>query len=54
MCLLIGSLFIANELTVAFDRPVAVLFIAAMVALIGTYVLLVMEIFVAQHSINPT
>ena len=54
VCLRIGSLFIANELEMAFDRPVAVLFIAAMAALIGTYVLLVIEIFVAQHSINPT
>lgn len=38
----------------ALDPPVAVLFIAAMAALIGTYLLLVMEIFVAQHSIDPT
>ncbi|HEY2257494.1 MAG TPA: DUF2721 domain-containing protein [Variovorax sp.] len=54
VCLLIGSLFVANELELSFDRPVAVLFIAAMLALIVTYVLMLVEIFVTQHSINPT
>lgn len=54
VCLLIGSLFVANELGLAFDRPVAVLFLSAMGALIGTYLLMLVEIFVAQHSINPT
>jgi hypothetical protein len=54
VCLLIGSLFVANELEIEFDRPVAVLFIVAMLTLIATYVLMLVEIFVAQHSINPT
>jgi hypothetical protein len=54
VCLLIGSLFVANELELSFDSQVAVLFIAAMLALIVTYVLMLIEIFVTQHSINPT
>lgn len=54
VCLLIGSLFLANELGIDFDRPVAVLFILAMLALIATYLLMLVEIFVAQRSINPT
>jgi hypothetical protein len=54
VCLLIGSLFLANELELAFDQPVAVLFVVAMVALIVTYGLLLTEIFVAQHCIHPT
>jgi len=54
VCLLIGSLFLANELAIEFDRPVAVLFIVAMLTLIATYLLMLVEIFVAQHSINPT
>ncbi|QHJ01261.1 DUF2721 domain-containing protein [Xylophilus rhododendri] len=54
VCLLIGSLFMANELEIDFDRPVALLFIVAMLTLIATYVLMLVEIFVAQHSINPT
>jgi Protein of unknown function (DUF2721) len=54
VCLLIGSLFVANELELSFDTQVAVLFIAAMLALIVTYVLMLVEIFVTQHSINPT
>jgi hypothetical protein len=54
VCLLIGSLFLANELEIDFDRPVAALFIAAMLTLIATYLLMLVEIFVAQRSINPT
>lgn len=54
VCLLIGSLFVANELGLSFDRPVAVLFVVAMLALIATYALLLVEIFVTQRSINPT
>jgi hypothetical protein len=54
VCLLIGLLFLTNELAIAFDRPVAVLFIAAMLALIATYGLLLVEIFVAQHSLHPS
>ena len=54
VCLLIGSLFLANELEIEFDRPVAVLFIIAMLTLIATYLLMLVEIFVAQRSINPT
>jgi hypothetical protein len=33
---------------------VAVLFVVAMLALIATYRLLLVEIFVTQNSINPT
>lgn len=54
VCLLIGSLFVANELGLSFDRPVALLFVVAMLALIATYALLLVEIFVTQRSINPT
>ncbi len=54
VCVLIGSLFVGNELEIAFDRPVAVLFILAMLGLVGTYLLLLVEIFIAQRSINPT
>lgn len=54
VCLLIGSLFLANELEIEFDRPVAALFIVAMLTLIATYLLMLVEIFVAQRSINPT
>ncbi|HVR49958.1 MAG TPA: DUF2721 domain-containing protein [Pseudorhodoferax sp.] len=54
VCLLIGSLFVANELGLSFDRPVAVLFVVAMLALIATYALLLVEVFVTQRSINPT
>lgn len=54
VCVLIGSLFVGNELEFAFDRPVAVLFILAMLGLVGTYLLLLVEIFIAQRSINPT
>lgn len=54
VCVLIGSLFLGNELEFPFDRPVAVLFILAMLGLVGTYLLLLVEIFIAQRSINPT
>lgn len=54
VCLLIGLLFLTNELAIAFDRPVAVLFIVAMLALIATYWLLLVEIFVAQRSLHPS
>jgi hypothetical protein len=54
VCLLIGLLFLTNELGIAFDRPVAVLFMAAMLALIATYGLLLVEIFVAQRSLHPS
>ncbi|WP_198971643.1 DUF2721 domain-containing protein [Xylophilus sp. ASV27] len=54
VCLMIASLFLANELGIAFDRPVAVLFVTAMAALITTYGLMLIEIFIAQRSINPT
>jgi hypothetical protein len=54
VCTLIGSLFVGNELEIAFDRPVAVLFILAMLGLVATYTLLLVEIFMAQRSINPT
>ncbi|WP_420226795.1 DUF2721 domain-containing protein [Pigmentiphaga litoralis] len=54
VCVLIGSLFVGNELEIPFDRPVAVLFILAMLGLIATYTLLLVEIFITQRSINPT
>lgn len=54
VCVLIGSLFLGNELEFPFDRPVAVLFILAMLGLVATYLLLLVEIFIAQRSINPT
>jgi len=54
VCILIGSLFVGNELQIPFDRPVAVLFILAMLGLIATYTLLLVEIFITQRSINPT
>lgn len=54
VCLLIGSLFVANELALVFDRPVALLFVFAMLALIATYALLLVEVFVTQRSIHPT
>lgn len=54
VCLLIASLFLGNELEIQFDRPVAALFVLAMLTLIATYLLMLWEIFVAQHSINPT
>ncbi len=54
VCLLIGLLFLANELGGGLDRAVELLFALAMVGLIVTYLLLLVEIFVAQKSINPT
>ena len=53
ICVLVGTLFLGNELGLAADRMVAALFTLAMAALIGTYGLLLFEIFVAQRSINP-
>ncbi|SIL13844.1 Protein of uncharacterised function (DUF2721) [Mycobacteroides abscessus subsp. abscessus] len=54
VCILIGSLFVGNELEIPFDRPVAVLFILAMLGLIATYTLMLVEIFITQRSVNPT
>ncbi|MFT3718053.1 DUF2721 domain-containing protein [Pseudorhodoferax sp.] len=54
VCVLIGSLFLGNELAIPFDRPVAALFVLAMLGLIATYVLMLVDIYMAQHSINPT
>jgi len=53
VCVLIGSLFLGNELGIPFDRMVASLFVLAMLGLIATYTLMLMEIYLAQHSINP-
>lgn len=54
VCFLIVSLFVGNELGIAFDRPVAGLFVLAMLGLVATYTLMLVEIYLAQHSINPT
>lgn len=54
VCFLIVALFVGNELGIAFDRPVAGLFVLAMLGLVGTYTLMLVEIYLAQHSINPT
>ncbi len=54
VCVLIGSLFLGNELGIPFDRVVASLFVLAMLGLIATYTLMLVEIYLAQHSINPT
>ncbi|WP_343593594.1 DUF2721 domain-containing protein [Paracidovorax wautersii] len=53
VCVLIGSLFLGNELGIPFDRMVASLFVLAMLGLIATYTLMLVEIYLAQHSINP-
>jgi hypothetical protein len=54
VCILIGSLFVGNELEVPFDRFVAILFVLAMLGLVATYTLFLIEIFLAERSINPT
>lgn len=50
--LIIMALFIGDALGLALDRLVALLFVVAMLALIGSYSFLLREIFIATRSLS--
>lgn len=50
--LIIVALFIGDALGLALDRLIAVLFVVAMLALIGSYTFLLREIFIATRSLS--
>ncbi|NMM36330.1 MAG: DUF2721 domain-containing protein [Glaciimonas sp.] len=50
--LIIVALFIGDALGLALDRLIAVLFVVAMLALIGSYSFLLREIFIATKSLS--
>ncbi len=52
VCITIASLFLGNALTLGLSQFIAVLFIFAMLALIGGFVYLLREVFVATSSMS--
>lgn len=52
ICLVIGLLFLGDTTNLPLDRYIAALFISAMVALIGAFVYLLREIFVASATLR--
>jgi hypothetical protein len=52
VCLLIATLFLGSLLGLSLVAPLAGLFIASMLALIGAYIEFLREIFLATHSLR--
>lgn len=52
VCIVIASLFVGSALGVKFDRLIATLFIVAMLSLIGSFIYLLREIFVATRTMS--
>jgi len=52
ICLVIGLLFLGDTTNLPLDRYIAALFVSAMVALIGSFVYLLREIFVASTTLR--
>ena len=52
ICLVIGLLFLGDTTDLPLDRYIAALFVSAMVALIGSFVYLLREIFVASATLR--
>jgi hypothetical protein len=52
VCLLVAILFIANLVSMNFAKPVAILFVMAMVALICGLLLFLVEITIARRSVR--
>jgi hypothetical protein len=52
ICLVIGLLFLGDTTDLPLDRYIAALFVSAMVALIGAFVYLLREIFVASATLR--
>ena len=52
ICIVIGLLFLGDTTNLPLDRHIAALFVAAMVTLIGAFVCLLREIFVASATLN--
>lgn len=52
ICLVIGLLFLGDTTNLPLDRYIAALFVSAMVALIGSFVYLLREIFVASATLR--
>ena len=50
ICLVIAMLFLGDTLNLALDKTIAAFFVFAMLALIGSFVYLLREIFIASHS----
>ena len=53
VCLLIGTAFAAAFVSIDLSRPVALLFIMAMVALTGSLLFFLHEVFLAAQSVHP-
>jgi hypothetical protein len=52
VCLVIASLFIGDAFKLALGQFIAALFVIGMLALIGSFILLLREIFVATRSLS--
>jgi Protein of unknown function (DUF2721) len=52
VCLLVAILFVANLVSMNFAKPVAILFVMAMVALICGLLLFLVEITIARRSVR--
>ena len=52
VCLVIAMLFIGDTLNLALDNYIAAFFVLGMLTLIGSFVYLLSEIFIASHSLR--
>jgi hypothetical protein len=50
ICLVIVALFVGDALNAEFSRSIAAFFVLSMLSLIGSYVCLLREIFIATHT----
>jgi len=50
VCLVIATLFLGDALDLNLGKPIALLFVLAMVALIGSFIYLLREIFIATST----
>ena len=53
VCLLIGTAFAAAFVSIDLSRPVALLFIIAMIALTGSLLFFLHEVFMAAQAVHP-
>ncbi len=53
VCLLIGTAFAAAFVSIDLSRPVALLFVAAVVALTASLLLFMHEVFLAARAVHP-
>lgn len=54
VCLLIGTAFAAAFVSIDLSRPVAALFIVSMIALTGSLLFFLREVFLAAQSVHPS